>query len=630
MQLVSFQNVTKKFSQEDILSGVSFTISSGGKLGLIGPNGSGKTTILKILTGEEQPDDGAVALSKGVNIGYVPQQVTFEKGMTVSEYLLAEYLKIEDLLKERERELSDARSEEERDEAARRYQTVFDRHERMGGYTYPSRAEGMLDALGLPEKWERNVQSLSGGEKNVLALTRALLAEPDLLLLDEPANHLDFEGVAWLESFLVKFKGTVIIVSHNRYLLDRVVQGVYHLEQGGVTYYDGGYTSYREARLRDLLAQQADYKANQRRLERLEKNLRRMEDQARNRADPKLGKRVKARRTQLEREKAQAVPKPRIEEEGGMKLRLQGKRSQADIALQVKNYNKVFGEKRLFEDADLEIYCGERVALVGGNGSGKSTLLKDIVKHGSWEKTEIRIGPSLTVGFCSQEQEILSPTNTVLQEMYAEAEMKREEALSILARFNFRGDDVDKKVKSLSGGERNRLQLARVLVSNPNFLILDEPTNHLDIPMREAVEEALEDFKGTLLVVSHDRYFLDKVVERVVEVREKSLFSFGGNFSDFWMIHEKMKNTSSDGRIQSRGKSKKDSRKKNRSKNSNWIRDLEKKITQTEEKRNTLDAAMLKAYEKGEVEEGNRLAEELKTIDGEIEQLYERLMELEE
>lgn len=619
MLLASLQNVKKRYSIDTVLQDVSFQISTGQRLGLIGPNGSGKTTILRILIGQELPDEGAIFLAKGVKVGYVPQYVEYNENDAILDCILSGYRQLAAEFHECEARLAQV-SEGELEKAFREYEKARSNYESIDGDNYPQRARSMLNAFGLGGREEQKVGSLSGGEKNVLALAHALLSSPDLLVLDEPANHLDYLGVAWLEDFLIRFKGAVLIVSHNRYLLDRVVNGILQLENGKVKYYDGGYSDYRAARLRELLAQQSDYIANQKRLAQLEARVKQFEQIARANSDPAWGKRLRALRTQLEREKSQAVEKPQLGD-SSIKADFATEAARANIALQIRGYSRSYGELKLFENADMDIRCGEQIALVGPNGCGKTSLLRDIVEHGSWHNPMIRIGPSLDMGYCPQEQEILHGDRTILEEIRMTAPMSYEEAFSILSRFLFSWEDSQKRVADLSGGEKNRLQLARLTVLKPNFLILDEPTNHLDIQACEAVEEALADYEGTILVVSHDRYFLDKIVNRVVEVRDHKLVSFPGNFTDFWYARNKS-TPRVVGRITTRRKHRERPVPKRMREKS--LADLEQLIIEAEKEKTVLEQRIADAFNRRDYREGRRAAKQLEQLKAKIDSLYEK------
>ena len=622
MLLGELQNVTKHYGAQTVLSGATIRISTGEKLGLIGPNGAGKTTMLRILLRTEEPSDGTAVLARGVRVGYVPQYVEYDEDETVLDSVLAEHRRLADTLRDHEEHLAQA-SEGDMRKALRAYQRARDAYDRIGGDHFPQRAQAMLDALGLAGRGDQRIGSLSGGERNVLSLTHALLAEPDLLVLDEPANHLDYLGVAWLEDFLAKFKGAVLIVSHNRYLLDRVVSGIWHLEGGRTRYYAGGYSTYRATRLRELLAQQSDYVANQKRLARLEALVERFAQIARTCTSPKWGKRLRARRKQLDREKGQAVEKPTLNETS-IRADFSTEASHATVALQVREYSKSFGQLVLYDGASMEITCGQRVALVGPNGCGKTALLRDIVAHGAWDHPTLRIGPSLTVGYCAQEQEMLRADRTIMDEFMTTARMTRREATGLLARFLFPYDGLDKRVGDLSGGERNRLQLARLMVLRPNFLILDEPTNHLDIQAREAVEEALDDFEGTILVVSHDRYFLDKIADRVVEVRDRELVSYTGNFTDFWYARQATAPRVA-GRVAKRRKDR-GTPKRPRT-GAKALADLEKRITRAEQEKLALEQRMADALARRDPREGRRAGRQLERLKAELDDLYEKWVE---
>ena len=449
----------------------------------------------------------------------------------------------------------------------------------------------------------------------------ALLSEPDLLLLDEPANHLDYLGVAWLEDFLAKFGGTILIVSHNRYLLDRVVGGILELEGGRVQAYSGGYSDYRGERLRRLIAQQRDYVVNQKRLAQLEALVKRFEQIARSNADPAWGRRLRARRSQLEREKRQAVDKPVLSTRA-INADFATEATRSDIALQVRDYSKAFGDRQLFDGADLDISSGERVALVGPNGAGKTTLLRDIVQQGAWDSRTIRVGPSIRLGYAAQEQEVLRPERTILEEVGAGAAISSNEAFALLRRFLFGWDDLDKRVADLSGGERNRLQLARLMAVRPSLLVLDEPTNHLDIPTREAVEEALDDYAGTILVVSHDRYFLDKVVNRVVELRDGKLVSFDGNFSEFWHARQTAESPVR-GRVKSRERSRLRARVE-RAQHRDKVASLERRIQEAEAEKLDLERQATEAFNRGEHRRGRRIGRQIERNAAVLEDLYDQ------
>jgi ATP-binding cassette subfamily F protein 3 len=627
VEAVNVNNVSKDYAHRSVLTGVSFRINVSQKLGLIGANGTGKTSILRLITGDEPLTGGVITKSRGLRIGYVAQQVEYEDTQTVLSCALAEHTKARRALREQEEHLARA-PVGALPEAEDAYETAREAYERVGGDQLPQRATSMLDSLGLAGRGDQLVGALSGGEKNILSLTQALLADPDLLLLDEPDNHLDFAGLAWLERFLASFKGALLIVSHNRYLLDRVVDGILHLEDGRIHSYVGNYSEYRATMLREKLSQRADYVANQRRLAQLEALVKRFEELARRTGDAAWGKRLRARRSQLAREQRQAVEKP-APEASGLWVNITAEASRADIALQIRAYSRSFGELRLFEDADADVSCGESVALVGPNGSGKTTFLRDVIDHGAWDHPTIRVGPSLRVGYCAQEQEVLDDKRSVLDELLADGLVTRQGAFTVLPRFLFHQDDWDKRVADLSGGERNRLQLAKVLLRKPNFLILDEPTNHLDIPAREAVEEVLADFEGTILLVSHDRYLLDKVADRVIEVRDKRLVSYPGSFSEFW--HASQAAGLETARVSTRRRA----RERRRPRRSVTRKaapaappsELQTRIAEAEREKLALESRIAEAFTRGDHREGSRVAKQLERHAARLEDLYERWAE---
>ena len=420
----------------------------------------------------------------------------------------------------------------------------------------------------------------------------------------------------------MSFNGAVLVVSHNRHTLDRVATGILTLEDGKVSRYAGGYSEYRATRLRELLAQQADYAANQKRLAQLEALVKRLELTARARPSKKAGKRLRARRSQLEREQDQAVERPESDV-SAIGAEFRDGRTQANIVLQVRGYSKRFDDNSLLENVDLDMTSGERVAIIGPNGSGKTTLLKDIVELGDWDNDVIRIGPSIRTGYAAQQQEVIDDDQTILEAMMsAPPESNETTAFALLRNFLFSREDLQKKVSDLSGGERNRMQLAALMKLKPNFLILDEPTNHMDIPAREAIEDALLDYEGSILVVSHDRYFLDKVVERVVELEDRDLISFDGNFSEYWQATQKTVEAES-GRVNTRGSERKRGRVERAALRAD-VASLERRIEEAETEKLELEEALSEAFESKDLRAGKKLNLELVRNKALLEDLYEQ------
>ena len=621
MFVASLNNITAQYGSQKVLKGVSFEIGSEDRLGLIGPNGSGKTTMLKILLGEDVPSEGSVNIARSTRIGYVPQYVEGGDDELVMDWLIAEYVALDDELRKAEADMA-AASPDDLDAAMEAYQVARDKYDAADADHRPDEAQKVLDSLGLGDKQDQLIGTLSGGEKNVLSLARALLNEPDFLILDEPGNHLDFQGLAWLEEFLISFKGAVLIVSHNRHTLDRVATGILTLEDGKVSRYVGGYSDYRATRLRELLAQQADYSANQKRLAQLEALVKRLELTARAKPSKKAGRRLRSRRSQLARENEQAVEKP-VSEVSAIGAEFVDGKTQANIVLQVRGYSKRFDDNSLLENVDMDLTSGERVAIIGPNGSGKTSMLKDIIEFGDWSNDVIRIGPSIRTGYAAQQQEVLDGNRTILEAMMSsEPESNETVAFALLRNFLFTREDLQKKVANLSGGERNRLQLAALMKLKPNFLILDEPTNHMDIPAREAIEDALYEYEGSILVVSHDRYFLDKIVERVIELEDRDLVSFDGNFSEYWQANQKSVSVAS-GRVSTRGADRKRGRVERAEVRAD-VASLERRIEEAEAEKLELEQGLSDAFEAKDVRAGKKLNREIVRNTALLEDLYEQ------
>jgi ATP-binding cassette, subfamily F, member 3 len=534
MPLIELTNVEKDWGEAPIFSGINLKIEEGEKLGLIGPNGSGKTSLLKIIAGLDEDYRGRVARRPGLVAALVPQRYEPPEGLSCVEVLLEGALE----LKARLEGLAEELSAGGRDALAE-YGELSSRYEAVGGDAAEEGARRLLNRAGLGSVADSPASSLSGGEKNVLSLARALALAPDLLLLDEPGNHLDFAGLAWLEDFIKGERRAVLMVSHNRSLLDRSVGRLLELEGGRGTEYAGGYSAYRIEKLSRAAGQGKEWQADRKKVERLEALVKRFAEIAAARPDPAWGKRLRARRSQLEREKEAAAEKPSGDSRR-MSVAFSAAETKADYALVVKAYRKAFGERTLFEDAGFDLLAGERAALVGPNGSGKTSFLRDLVDRSRassedrWDVGEsIRVGPSMILGYCAQEQELFTAGRTVGEE-FLELGAKGDEAFKLLRRYLFDRSILDTEVSVLSGGERNRLQIARAVFLGANFLVLDEPTNHLDIESREALEEGLEDFAGTILAVSHDRWFLEKAARRIVLVEDRSFVAYEGSFAEYW------------------------------------------------------------------------------------------------
>lgn len=618
--MINIINVSKYYGTDTIFDNISLKINSNSKTGLVGPNGCGKTTLIKMITGEEDVSQGNIIVDDKMRIAYVPQFIEFDEGLTLFDVMLSQYSILSDKLRSLESEMASS-PEENLEQIFTRYEKVRDQYETIEGDSAPARAEKILDSLGLEGRGEQLIATLSGGEKNVLALAKALLIKPDLLILDEPGNHLDYKGLAWLEKFLSDYRESVLIVSHNRFLLDRVCEKIIAVEGRKTNEFTGNYSYYRMNRLRSLVNQQADYVSNQKKINRIEALVKKFRQLATVTADPAWGQRLRAMKSRYDQEQKNAVEKPQ-DFEKKIQMDFQTEKSKADIALQIRGYSKAFDQLKLFEKAELEISCGEKVALIGSNGCGKTTLIKDIISEGSWENDIIRVGPSLTIGYCSQHQEIFNPDETIEDEIRNLGSLTRSDAYKIVAPFNFSWEDMEKKTGDLSGGEKNRLQMARLIYLKTNFLILDEPTNHLDILSSEAVEEALADFDGTLLVVSHDRYFLEKTVNRVIEVRDKKLVSFDGSFSAWWSSVNPLK-PKSDGRIATRGSDRRREKpKENNSDNAKEIKQLEERIATLENEKSELESLINDAFSQSDHKRGRDLSVKLEKVNGQIEKLY--------
>jgi ATP-binding cassette subfamily F protein 3 len=536
MSVLSVFKLNKAFNIFPVFKDVSFQLNEGEKAALVGVNGAGKSTLMRIIAGEERADSGEIVLRRGLKMAYLPQEATFESDKTLYNEMLSVFEEVRELQAEISR-LEQAMSQPGDDFEAllERYGELTHQFELTGGYDYETRIKQILTGLNFePEMWEMSLTKFSGGQKTRAALARALLAGPELLLLDEPTNHLDLNTLEWLENFLAAWSGTIIIISHDRFFLDRVVSRVLDLSFGSVEDYPGNYTKYMGLREERFQRAMNVYEAQQEHILKTEEFIRRF----------KAGQRSKeARGRQKILNRLDRVQRPK--EKDKLHLSLQTDLRSGRLALATEDlevgYRLKTGVNSLFKTPDLEIQRGERVAIIGPNGSGKSTFLKTIMGEISPLNGLVELGPNIRVGYYAQSHEGLNFKNSVLEEILWAEPMTEGAARNFLGRFLFSGDDVYKKVADLSGGERSRVALAKLTLTKANFLILDEPTNHLDINAREALEDLLTDYTGTLLMVSHDRYFIDALATQVWAVANETVSFHLGNYSDYleWLNRAK-------------------------------------------------------------------------------------------
>ncbi len=548
MIVISAKDLTKAYGTDVILDKVSFHINKGERVGIIGVNGAGKTTLLKMLTGELSCEDGEFFISADTNVGYLKQDGGFDSEKTVIEEVESIFSRFPQMEREMEsllRKIEEAAGSGDDAEGKRlleRYDELQESFKDLGGYTYKSEMTGILSSMAFREdSYGKKISTLSGGEKTRLALACLLLKKPDILFLDEPTNHLDIGTLKWLEQYLKNYKGTIVLVSHDRYFLDETVNRIFEVENHKLNIYEGNYSFYAVERKKRREAELRKYEKQQKEINRQEEMIRRF----RQRGTEKLAKRAASREKRLAA--MEIVDKP-TGQAGKMKLSFKADFQSGRDVLLAEDLSKSFGygSKRvdLFQNVNLDIKRGERVCIVGANGIGKTTLLRMLMGELSCNTGRIKIGHNVQFGYYDQGQQLLNGANTVIGEMqdayrlYSDSEMR-----NILGRFLFRGEEVFLTVGSLSGGEKARLSLLKLMLSGANVLVLDEPTNHLDIESKEVFEEALLDFPGTCIIVSHDRYFLNRVPTRIIELTSDGIENYLGTYD--YYVEKKQQQISS-------------------------------------------------------------------------------------
>ncbi|MGH0510398.1 ribosomal protection-like ABC-F family protein [Bacillus paranthracis] len=532
MTICSVNNVTKSFGGNIIFENISLEIKNGERVGLVGRNGSGKTTIFQLLTGMESLDAGAIHMKKGTRIGHVAQIPKFDESMTVYEVLSSAF-KIEKELEREMRTLEKDMAEEQESSVLQklmeRYGIIQEKFAFLGGYEIEANIMKVANGLQVTELFPRSFVEISGGEQTKVSLAYMLLQKPDLLLLDEPTNHLDLFAVEWLEQFLKEYNGTVMVISHDRYFLDEVVTKIFDLEDGEIHVYHTNYSRFVEEKEERLLQEFQAYQEQQKKIKKMKEAIKRLREWANQANPPNEGLHKRARSMERALERMEKLKKPILERKQ-MGLQFEGQERSGKDVVVMKEVSKGFAEHLLFNEANLHVRFQERAAIVGRNGTGKTTLLKLLLEEIEPDAGEIRIGSSVKIGYLSQHAYGNMKIN-VLEAFRECVAVTEGEARHILAKFLFYGPAVFKKVTQLSGGEKMRLRLAQLMYQDINFLILDEPTNHLDIESREVLEEALEQYNGTILAVSHDRYFLNKLFEKTYWIDECKLFEFAGNYA---------------------------------------------------------------------------------------------------
>lgn len=531
MIILSAQHIAKSFGVNAVLRDVSLTVQQGDRIGLVGVNGCGKSTLMRILAGLDAQDGGEISLVRGLRVGYLAQQNMVTSGETVWNELQKVYEQVfamEKKLRELEDEMAHAHTDAQRfAQLSADYDRLTQRFEEADGYSWKSMVSGVLNGLGFkPTQYDQCVDSLSGGEQTRLCLARLLLQKPDLLLLDEPTNHLDMETLQWLENYLAAYKGSVLVISHDRYFLDHVCTGIVEILMGSSEQYNGNYTRYIAQRQERFESRMRAYEIQQKEIERQQAIIARY----------RMFNREKSIRAAESREKAldrmEKLEKP--VDERSIRFSFEARRRTGEDVLQLTEISKSFGEKHLFHDLTLRVRAGDRVALIGPNGVGKSTLIKIIVGEEQPDTGFIRYGSNVDIGYYDQHQSTLHADKTVLDEIWDRfPQMEQSNVRGALGMFLFTGDDVFKPIHTLSGGEKGRVALTALMLRKDNLLLLDEPTNHLDMDSREVLEDALTDFGGTIITVSHDRYFINRIANRIIEMQPDGVTEYIGNYDDY-------------------------------------------------------------------------------------------------
>lgn len=624
--VLACNNISKSFGIDEIIKNASFNIEEREKAAIVGINGAGKTTLLRIIMGEYQADSGEVIIAKDRTIGYLAQHQKLSGDNTIYDELLSvkkDIIELEQKIRRLELEMH-SKEGVELEAVMEAYSKSTHQFELQNGYAYKSEVVGVLKGLGFDESdFEKKMNTLSGGQKTRVALGRLLLSKPDIIMLDEPTNHLDMNSIAWLENYLVNYDGSVIIVAHDRYFLDKVVTKVIEVERGIVSVFSGNYSDYAAKKKQLMDAKLKEYYNQQRDIKHQEEVIAKLKSFNRE----KSIKRAESREKLLD--KIEVIDKP-ITEQETMHFKLEPAKESGNDVLSVEGLSKAFGGNRLFDNVSFEIKKGEKVALIGNNGTGKTTILKIINHIIDADAGKVKLGANVEIGYYDQEHNVLHMDKTAFDEIGdAYPDMTNTQIRNMLACFLFTGDDVFKKISDLSGGERGRVSLAKLMLSNANFLILDEPTNHLDIMSKEILESALNRYTGTVLYVSHDRYFINKTASRIMELSANTVTNYIGNY-DYYLekrdilAPKEVKQVSSEKNtaVKDDWKAQKEEQAKLR-KRQNDIAKIEKSIEQLEKDNSELDEQLALPEVYSDVKQLMKLNEKKQEIEKKLESLYE-------
>ena len=627
--ILSCQNISKAFIENTVLQNISFHIEDYEKAALVGINGAGKTTLLRIIVGELSADTGLVTLSKDKTLGYLAQNGAVDTANTIYEELLSvkqELIDLEHQMRDCEEAMKHA-SEAELEQLMKRYSDFTHAFETGDGYAYKSEITGVLKGLGFTEEdFTKKVSTLSGGQKTRVALGKLLLQKPDLIILDEPTNHLDMSSISWLETYLLNYKCAVLIVSHDRYFLDRIATKVIEIDQSKATTFSGNYSDYAVKKEQLRIAAMNAYLNQQREIKHQEEVIEKLRSFNREKSIKRAESRVKML------EKIEVLEKP-TEANTDMKLTLTPYKQSGNDVLSVENLSKSFGHLRLFENVSFEIKRGEHVAIIGDNGTGKTTLLKILNELLPADSGSFKLGTNVEIGYYDQEHHVLHSEKTLFDEISDEYPyLTNTEIRNVLAAFLFTGDDVFKRISDLSGGEKGRVSLAKLMLGNANFLILDEPTNHLDIMSKEILEDALNHYEGTVLYVSHDRYFINRTAHRILELTGERFVNYIGNY-DYYLEKRDILSASTQAtlptpsvepvsEVKQDWKAQKEEQAKQRKKE-NDLRKCEEKIAALENRIAEIDAEMSDPAIGTQVLKLQDLSKEQATLKEQLDSLYE-------